>query len=47
MTLDQKGSAEFDWASFRRVHRAWDIWGAIAILTPLAALVMMILKVPQ
>ena len=47
MTLDQKGSAEFDWVSFHKVHLAWDIWGAIAILTPLAALVMMTLKLPQ
>lgn len=38
--------ADFDWESFRKVYRAWDIWGLVALLTPLAAFVMMILKVP-
>ena len=47
MTLDWKASTNYDWAGFHKVHLAWDIWGAIAILTPLAALVMMTLKLPQ
>jgi uncharacterized membrane protein len=47
MTLDQKSSTDFDWTGFHKVHLAWDVWGGLAILTPLAALVMMILKVPQ
>lgn len=47
MTLDQEGSTDFDWVRFHKVHLAWDIWGAIAILTPLAALAMMTLKVPR
>jgi len=34
----------FDWDGFRRVARAWEGWGLAALLTPLAALVLMILK---
>lgn len=38
--------AAFDWAAFQRLYKAWDIWGAFALLTPLGALVMMVLKWP-
>jgi hypothetical protein len=47
MTLHKKASTDFDWMGFHKVHLARDVWGGIAILTPLAALAMMILKVPQ
>jgi uncharacterized membrane protein len=36
-----------DWDQLQTLYRAWDIWGAIAMLTPLAAAVMMILKIPH
>ncbi|HMI79013.1 MAG TPA: DUF2269 family protein [Ferruginibacter sp.] len=36
----------FDWKYFNKLHLEWDIWGIIALLTPLAALVMMTLKIP-
>ena len=39
--------ASFNWGAFMKVYRAWDIWGLVALLTPLAAFVMMILKVPE
>lgn len=37
----------FDWKHFDRLYRSWDIWGAIALVTPLTAAVMMVLKIPQ
>jgi uncharacterized membrane protein len=34
----------FDWDEYQRLTRSWEIWGAIALLTPIAALVLMVLK---
>lgn len=34
----------FDWARYHDLARAWEAWGAVALLTPLAALVLMVLK---
>ena len=34
----------FDWPAYRRLAQAWERWGAVALLTPLAALVLMVLK---
>lgn len=33
-----------DWAAYERMSHAWDAWGAIALLTPVAALFLMVLK---
>ena len=38
---------DFDWEHFKRVYVKWDIWGLIALLTPLAAFAMMVLKLPH
>jgi uncharacterized membrane protein len=35
---------ELDWPGYRKLAVAWEAWGAIALLTPAAALVLMILK---
>jgi uncharacterized membrane protein len=35
---------EFDWSRYQRLAHAWELWGAIALLTPIAALVLMVLK---
>lgn len=37
---------KFQWDEYKRLFRAWDLWGLVALLTPLAALVMMVLKLP-
>ena len=42
-TEDEPG---FDWAAYHKLYKAWDYWGLVAILTPLLALVMMVLKWP-
>lgn len=34
----------FDWDGYHRVARAWEAWGLVALLTPVAALVLMVLK---
>jgi uncharacterized membrane protein len=44
-TLPEKQN-EFNWTNFKKMYAQWEIWGAMATLTPLAALVMMVLKKP-
>lgn len=34
----------WDAAAYRRLSRRWEFWGVVAILTPLAALVLMVYK---
>lgn len=36
----------FDWSIYRSRSRAWELWGLFATLTPLAAVVMMVIKRP-
>lgn len=36
--------AGFDPAGYRDAARRWEAWGAVALLTPVAALVLMVLK---
>jgi uncharacterized membrane protein len=33
-----------DWRRYQRLARTWELWGAVALLTPMAALVLMVLK---
>jgi uncharacterized membrane protein len=33
-----------DWNAYRRLSRGWAFWGAVALLLPLAAMVLMVLK---
>lgn len=35
-----------DWPGYRRLSRQWELWGLVALLTPLLALFLMVLK-PQ
>ena len=46
LTLTENNKNDFNWTNFRKLYSEWDIWGLIATLTPLAAFVMMILKIP-
>jgi uncharacterized membrane protein len=45
-TLARAGAEEgtFDWGRYRRLAYTWELWGAVALLTPIAALVLMVLK---
>ena len=44
--LAQAGAEQgsFDWPGYQRLAYKWELWGAIALLTPIAALVLMVLK---
>ena len=37
-------SGSFDVAAYHALARQWEIWGAVALLTPLAGLALMVLK---
>jgi len=37
-------AGHLEWPRYRRLARAWELWGAVALLTPLVALGLMILK---
>ena len=39
-------AAEFNHDLYQASLKRWEMWGLLALLTPLAALVMMILKIP-
>ena len=44
-SLAQAGMAGgFDYGGYHRLARRWDMWGAAALLTPAAGLVLMVLK---
>lgn len=47
LTSAAEVSGELDWERFHQLVRSWELWGLAALLTPLAAAVIMILKVPQ
>jgi len=47
LTLNQESPDNFNWTIFKKIYVAWEIWGLIALLTPVTALVMMTLKFPQ
>lgn len=38
------GGAPFDGDAYRRLSLRWEIWGLLATLTPIAALVLMVVK---
>jgi uncharacterized membrane protein len=46
LALAQAGSGAgiFDYAGYAMVARRWEVWGAAALLTPAAGLVLMVLK---
>ena len=37
-------SGSFDWIAYHRLARTWEFWGALALLTPVASVVLMVLK---
>jgi uncharacterized membrane protein len=37
-------NGDFDWEAYRALSRSWKIWGLVALLTPLAAAALMVLK---
>ncbi len=47
LTLNNENTNDFDWNYFQKKYIEWEIWGFIALITPLAAFVMMTLKIPN
>jgi len=45
-TLAEAGaqSGSFEYARYRALAVRWEVWGAVALLTPIAGLVLMVLK---
>lgn len=43
----QNNADSFDWNHFNKTFRDWELWGGIALLTPILALIMMVLKIPK
>lgn len=37
-------SGAFDFAEYHAVARRWEAWGAVALVTPIVGLVLMVLK---
>jgi len=44
LTQGAPETGAFDWERYQRLARTWELWGALALLTPIAALVLMVLK---
>lgn len=44
MAREGAESGAFDYARYHALARRWELWGAFALLTPLAGLVLMVLK---
>ena len=38
------GTDQMDWDLYHSLSRAWEFWGLVALLTPVAAVVLMVLK---
>ena len=44
LALEAVRTGQFDLSAYRRLSLRWELWGAAALLTPLGALVLMVLK---
>ncbi|MCK9409865.1 MAG: DUF2269 family protein [Bacteriovoracaceae bacterium] len=46
-TSEAEASGNLDWIKFQSLYHSWELWGIVATVTPLAAAVMMVLKMPK
>ena len=37
-------SSKMDWPAYKRLSRQWKLWGLVALVTPLIAMVLMVMK---
>lgn len=42
--LTQTESSANNWSTYERLYKQWELWGFFALITPLAAVVLMVLK---
>ena len=47
LLLNSESLTDSAWVEFYKMYTSWDIWGIIALITPLVAFVMMTLKMPR
>jgi hypothetical protein len=47
LTVNHDDKIDFNWTGFYKVYLEWEIWGLIALVTPVSALIMMIIKIPK
>ena len=47
LLLNSESLTDPEWVKFLKMYTSWDIWGVIALITPLVAFVMMTLKMPR
>ena len=47
LTLNNEKAGDLNWHYFQKKYVEWEVWGLIALITPLAAFVMMTLKIPN
>ena len=40
-------SSDFNQAEYQALSKQWDLWGTIATVAPLIAVILMVLKVPH
>jgi hypothetical protein len=46
VTLNSEDGTNFDWTTYNSLYKAWEIWEFVAIVTPIIALIMMVMKWP-
>jgi uncharacterized membrane protein len=46
MTRAGANGETFDWSQYEKLSRAWDVWGLVALLAPVIAAAVMVLKPP-
>jgi uncharacterized membrane protein len=44
LARDGAARGELDWDRYRRLSLTWELWGAFAVVTPLVALALMVIK---
>jgi len=37
---------KFNWDEYHSLARQWELWGAVALITPFIAVILMVLKIP-
>jgi uncharacterized membrane protein len=41
---DTADNSEINWSNYEKMYKQWEVWGFLATITPVAAMVIMVLK---
>ena len=44
LALVRQSGETLDWAAYRSLSHGWEIWGAVALVAPAIAVVLMVMK---